>query len=306
MKPLYFAGIAGAGVAVAIGVMLLYAVPAQVVRTYQSGPFTASMLEDSSHRFLAKVENDGPPLENTAAFAVKRGLNGDCEQQGIVVANFKIENKEGKTVMDPSSLPAKGSVTIDSATTNVSQIPASSETAIYILKVATDPMRATQLVQKIPIQQSNMTELQQFEGCLAKSGAGYPLLFKLTNVPKGSLAYFTVDDGAAKYTTSIRVQQKSPDFAAIYWPDAKQNWSQGNFTGPGGPAPAWKEPHAIKVSIKTLVSGQVQEFEKQVQLSDDSLKTTSLDFFEVAKGNVMPAYPKYWEIGVDLQNRIIS
>lgn len=306
MKPLYLAGIAGAGAAVAIAVVLLYAMPAQVVRTYHSGPFTASVLEDSSHRFLAKVENNGPPLENTAAFAVKRGLNGDCEQQGIVVANFKIENKDNKTVLDPSSLPAKGSVTIDSATANISQIPASTETAIYVLKVATDPIRATQLVNKISIQQSNMTELQQFEDCLAKSGSGYPLLFKLINVPKGSLAYFTVDEGGAKYTTSIRVQKNSPDFAAIYWPDAKQNWSQGNFTGPGGPAPAWKEPHAIKVNVKTVVSGQVQEFEKQVQLSDDRLKTTSLDFFEVAKGNVMTAYPKYWEIGVDLQNRIIS
>ena len=61
MKPLYLAGVAGAGVAVALAVMLLYAVPAQVVRVHQSGPFTASVLEDSSHRFLAKVENDGPP-----------------------------------------------------------------------------------------------------------------------------------------------------------------------------------------------------------------------------------------------------
>lgn len=55
-----------------------------------------------------------------------------------------------------------------------------------------------------------------------------------------------------------------------------------------------------------MLSGQVQKFEKQVQLSGDGLKTVSLDFFEIAKGNVVPIYPKYWEVDIDLQNRAIS
>lgn len=297
--------IAGAGAA-AIVVAMLYVIPAQVAGTYHSGPFTVSVLEDSNRRFLAKVENSGPPLENTAAFAVKKGLNADCEPQGIVAANFKIEDKDGKPALNPSSIPAGRSVTIDSSSANISQIPASTETAIYVLKVDPSTVRATQLIQKIPLQQSNQTELQQFEDCLAKSGSGYPLLFRLSNVQKGSLAYFTVDDGKAKYETSIRVEKNSPDLAAIYWPRANQSWSQGNFTRPGGPAPAWKEPQTITVNVKSVLSGQVQEFEKHVQLSGDKLKTVSLDFFEIAKGNVVPIYPKYWEVDIDLQNRAIS
>jgi hypothetical protein len=309
LKPLYVAGVAGAIAAVGIIAGLLYVTPAQVVSsTYHSDPFTVTVLEDSSHRFLAKIENAGPPLENTAVFAVKRGLNADCEPQGIVAANFKIENKGGKPVMDPSTIPAKGSVTVDSASANISQIPQSADIAIYVLKVDPSSLRAIELVQKIPIRQSNYTELQQFENCLlATSGSGhYPLVFKLTNIPKGVLAYFTVNDGSASYETSFRLDKNAPDFAAIYWPDAKQNWSQGNFTRPGGPAPAWKEPHAVTVNVRTVLAGQVHEFEKQIELSDNRLKTTSLDFFEVARGNIVPAYPKYWQVQVDLQEGIIS
>ncbi|MEO9295617.1 MAG: hypothetical protein ABI347_08465 [Nitrososphaera sp.] len=51
----------------------------------------------------------------------------------------------------------------------------------------------------------------------------------------------------------------------------------------------------------------MQEFEKQVDLSGNNrLKTTALDFFEVARGNIVPAYPKYWEVQVDLKNGTIS
>lgn len=307
MKPLHVAGIAGAGAVIAIIIALTYVAPAQVTKSYHSGAFTVNVIEDSNRRFLARLDNSGPALESAAAFAVKKGLNGDCEPQGVVAANFKLENKDGKVVMNPSSIPGSGSVTIDSsAAANIGQIPASTETTIYVMKVDTGSLRAKEVVEKIPIQQSNYTDLQQFENCLAKSGSGYPLLFKLANIPKGSVSYFTVADGTSTYETSLRMDKNAPDFAAIYWPDAKQNWSQGNFTGPGGPAPAWKEPQAVTVNVKTVLSGTVQEFEQKLQLADDRLKAASLDFFEVAKGNVVPLYPKYWEIDVDLQNRVIS
>jgi hypothetical protein len=179
LKPLYVAGIAVAIAVAGIIVGLLYIItPARVTTTttYHSDPFTITVLEDSGQRFLAKVENSGPPLENTAAFAVKKGLNADCEPQGIVATNFKIENKDGKPAMNPSSIPAKGSVTIDSTAANIRQIPESTETAIYVLRVDPSSLRATELVQKILIRQSNLTDLQQFENCLAKSGSGYPLV----------------------------------------------------------------------------------------------------------------------------------
>lgn len=296
------AGLAIAGVIAAF----LYVAPAQVTRSYISGNLTINVLEASSRKFLAKVENNGPALENAAAFAVKKGLNGDCEPQGIVAADFKLENKDGKLVPNPSSIPASGSVTIDSAAANINQIPPSTETTIYVLRIDPATLHATDVLHAVPIQQSNSTELERFESCLKASDKGYPLLFKLTNIPKGSQAYFTVDDGTKKFETSLFLRQNAPDFPAIFWPDSKQNWLQANFTKPAGPAPEWNMTQSLTLDVRTVISGQVNEFSQQIPLSNERPKTTSLDFVDVARGNAVPVYPKYWEIDVDVGDGKIS
>jgi hypothetical protein len=273
-----------------------YISPLRRLQSHNSGDLTINVLEDSGRKFSAKVENSGPTLENAAAFAVKKGLNSDCEPQGIVVADFKLENKGGKVVPNPDSIPAKGSVSIDSTAANISQIPPTKETTVYVLRLDPATLHATEVLHVVPIQQSNSTELEPFESCLKESNWGYPLLFKLANIPKGSQAYLTVDDGSSKFETSFFLRQNSPDFPAIYWPDSKQNWLQVNFTKPSGPAPAWDKSQSPTISVKTVISGKVQEFNQQIELSNDRLKVAPFDFVDVARGNAVPIYSKYWEI----------
>jgi hypothetical protein len=295
-------GLAIAGILAAF----TYVSPAQVTKSYNSGNLTVNVLEDSSRKFLAKVENNGPRLESAAAFVVKKGLNSDCEPQGIVVANFKLGNKNGRLVPNPDSIPANGSVTLDSTAANIGQIPPSTETTIYVMRLDPSSLRATDVLHAVQIQQSNSTDLEVFEKCLKESNRGYPVLFKLTDISKESQAYFTVDDGTNKFETAFFLRKDAPDFPAVYWPDSRQNWLQANFTKPSGPAPAWKEPQTLVVDIKTVASGKVQEFAQQIKLSEARLKTASLDFIDVARGNAVPIYPKYWEIDVDLQNKMVS
>lgn len=299
MKPLHAAIVAGAVIAAIAVVSILYMTPAQRITSYNSGDITVHVLEDSSRKFLTEVENSGLALDNAVAFAIKKGLNGDCEPQGIVVSNFKVENKDGNLVPNPDSIPANGRVTIDSASANLNNIPPSTETTIYILELAPSSIRATNVLHQIPIQQSNSTDLEQYEDCLA--GRGYPLLLKLTGLQKGSQAYFTVDNGGKKYETSFFLAPDAPDFPAVYWPD-RQNWLQANFTQQAGPAPAWQEPQTLNVTVRTVVAGHIKQFEAQVV---PELRTASLDFVEVAKGNAVPVYPKYWEVRIDLEHRTV-
>jgi hypothetical protein len=160
------------------------------------------VLEDSSRKFLAEVENSGPSLDNSAAFAVKKGLNGNLSP-------------------NHDSIPANGKVTIDSASANLNNIPPSTETTVYILQPEPGSIRAEGVLYTNPIQQSNSTELEQYEDCLA--GSGYPLLFRLTGLQKDSQAYLTVDGGGEKYETLFSIAQNAPDLDAVYWPDSKQN-----------------------------------------------------------------------------------
>jgi hypothetical protein len=294
--------IAGVAIFATVIVSVLYFTPVQRVASYSSGNISVHVLEDSSRKFLAEVENNGPALDNSAAFAVKKGLNGDCEPQGVVVSNFKVENDNGNLSPNPDSIPANGKVTIDSASANLNNIPPSTETTVYILQLEPGSIRAAGVLYTIPIQQSNSTELKQYEECLA--GGGYPLLFRLTGLQKGSQAYLTVDGGdGEKYETSFSIAQNAPDLAAVYCPDSEQNWLKGNFTQQSGPAPLWQEQQTLQITAKTAIAGHIEQFEAQVV---PELRTASLDFVEVAKGNAVPVYPKYWEVRIDLEQRTIS
>lgn len=300
MKPLYAAAIAGAAIVAIVILFVAYITPTQRITSYNSGDITVHLLEDNSRKFLAQVENRGPALENAGAFAVKKGLNENCEPQGIVVANFQVENRDGRQVMNPSSIPADGIVTIDSAKANLNTIPPSTETTIYVLHMDPSSLLAREVLHEIRIQQSNSTELERYEDCLA--GRGYPLLLKLTGLQKGSQAYFTIVGNGEKYETSFSLAQNAPDFPAIYWPD-RQNWLQANFTRQSGPAPAWQEPQALDIAVKTVVEAKVEQFEARVT---PALRTASLDFVEAAKGNAVPIYPRYWEIEVDLAGKTVG
>jgi hypothetical protein len=302
LKPIYAATIAGAAIAAIVIVFIVYLTPIQRTTSYHSGNITLHVLEDSSRKFLAQIENHGPTLENAGAFAVKKGLNDNCEPQGIVVTNFQAENRDGRQVMNPSSIPANGTMTIDSTKANLSIIPPSMETTVYVFRMDPSSLLAQEVLHEVRIQQSNSTELEQYEDCLA--GRGYPLLLKLTGLQKDSQAYFTIidDNSGEKYETSFSLAQNAPDFPAIYWPD-RQNWLQANFTRQSGPAPLWQEPQALDITVKTVVAGKVEQFEARVT---PELRTTSLDFVEAAKGNVMPIYPRYWEIEVDLAEKSLG
>ena len=302
MKPIYAAAIAGAAVATIAIVFIVYLTPVQRITSYHSGDITFHVLEDNSRKFLVQIENRGSTLENAGAFAVKKGFNENCEPQGIVVTNFQVENRDGGQAMNPSSIPANGTVTIDSAKANLSTIPPSMETTIYVLRMDPSSLLAQEVLHEVRIQQSNSTELQLYEDCLA--GRGYPLLLKLTGLQKGSQAYFTIidDNSGEKYETSFSLAQNAPDFQAIYWPD-RQNWLQANFTRQSGPAPSWQEPQALDISIRTVVAGKIEQFEAQ---TTPELRTASLDFVEAARGNPVPVYPRYWEVAIDLEQRTIS
>ena len=65
----------------------------------------------------------------------------------------------------------------------------------------------------------------------------------------------------------------------------------------------WQGQQTLQISAKTVIAGHVEQFEAQVA---PGLCTASLDFVEVAKGNAVPVYPKYWEVQIDLEQRTIS
>lgn len=306
MKPLHLAIAAGAGVAV-VAVFVYYAtIPQASGRIYTQGDFTASVLEDSSSRFFARVENGGPALESAGVFGVKKGLNENCEPRGIVVANFDVRNQGGNPVPNPDSIPGDASVTLDSRSVpNLSVIPTGPdlETSVYILRFEPGSIRATDLIEKIQIQKPNATELELFESCLQEHDMGYPLQLELVNPQKDTQAFITITDSSDRYETAISVGSDAPESSTLFWPASKRDWLAGNYTQPSGPAPAWNDQKQLHVSVSVVSGGEVTLFEGNVT---PELATASLDFVELAKGNPLPSYPKYWEVQVDLANRSLT
>lgn len=298
---------AGVGIA-AVAVIIYYAGMLQPEGVaYTQGNFTVHVLEDSTSRFLARLENNGPLLSNAGAFGVKKGLNENCEPQGIVVANFGVRNQGGNPVPNPDSIPGDSSVTIDSReVSNLEVIPSGPdfETTVYILRFEPGTSKATDVIERIPIQQPSSTELELFENCIAKHGGAYPLQLKLLNPQKDTQAYITITDSSGRYETAISVGADAPDSSTLFWPDSKANWLAGNFTRQQGPVPGWSDPQSqVLVSVSVVSGGEVTTFEDSVA---PRLVTASLDFFEGAKGNPLPSYPKYWEVEVDLANETVS
>ena len=295
----------GVGVA-AVAVLVYYAtLPQASVRTYAQGDFTVSVLEDSSGRFLARVENGGPALDSAGAFGVKKGLNENCEPQGIVVANFDVRNQGGNPVPNPDSIPGDASVTLDSRRANLNVIPTGPdfETSVYILRFEPGSIQAVDLIERIPIQEPVSTELELFESCLKERGAGYPLQLKLVNPQKDTQAFITITDSSDIYETAISVGPNAPDSSILFWPASKSNWLSANYTRASGPAPAWGDQEQVHVSVSVVSGDEVTTFEGDVT---PRLAEASLDFFEVAKGNSLPSYPRYWEIQVDLASRTLG
>lgn len=270
------------------------------ISTHSAGDFTVSVIEDNDNRFLAKLKNNGPALNPAAAFAVKKGLNSNCEPQGIVVSNFQVGSRAGKPVPVPDNIPANSEVTLDSSGANLSKIPTGEgiETAVYVFQLKPDSVFASELVQKIPVQSVNASEQELFENCLQQTGMGYPLLIKVVNPQKGSQTYFTLtDDAGNRYESALIIGENAPETSQLYWPPSKEGWLTDNFTKQSGPAPAWRDAPKITLDIKTVSAAGTQEFSKVVQLE---LQTASLDFVDAAKGNPVPVYPKFWEAQVDM------
>lgn len=270
--------------------------------SYSAGDFTVRVVEDTSSRFLATVENNGPTLNNAAAFGVKKGLNEHCEPQGIVVANFDVRDEDGRAVPDPDSIPGDSSVTLDSRESNLNAIPTGPdfETSVYVLGLEPESFRAKELIQKIPIQQLNSSELELFEGCIDEVYDGYPLQLKLQNIRPDTQVYISLDDGSAIYETALNVRSEAQDLSTVFWPASRNDWLTANYTQAAGPAPAWGDTGRVLVSVSVVSrEGQVFTFEDSVM---PRLVTTSLEFFELAKGDPVPIYPRYWEIQVDLVN----
>ncbi len=290
----------------AIGLGVLAYSP-QPETSYSSGNFTATVVQDGASRFLARVQNNGPTLEPAGAFVVKRTLNENCEPQGIVAANFKAVRDGQRLIPTPDLLESGKSVDIDSKNANLNTIPTGSdvETSIYILKLAPNSIQATELVERIEIQKVDSSELQRFEDCLQESGRGYPLLLYLTNPASGSKAYFTLTDSAGHtYETALEASPDGQVPKELYWPPSKTGWLAANFTQGSGPAPSLLDAETLTLKVKVVESGQIHEFEQTVSLSEPN--QSSIDFVEVAKGNAVPVYPKYWEIKVDLQTGAVS
>jgi hypothetical protein len=306
LKPLHLAIAAGAGVAVLAAIVYYATLPQAAGRIYTQGDFTVSVLEDSSSRFLAHVKNGGPALESAGAFGVKKGLNENCEPQGIVVANFDVRNQGGNPTPNPDSIPGDASVTLDSRRVpNLSVIPTGPdfETSVYILRFEPGSIRATDLIEKIPIQGPGSTEAELFEHCLQEHNTGYPLQLKLVNPQKDTQAFITITDASDRYETAISVGSNAPESSTLYWPALKRDWLAANYTQASGPAPAWNDQKQVHVSVSIVSGGEVTMFEDDVAAE---LATASLDFFELAKGNPIPSYPSYWEVQVDLSNRTVG
>jgi hypothetical protein len=337
LKRVYLvAGIAGiAIVAATIIIVSLYSQNFQsqqrgflAGKSFTSGNFTVTVVEDSESRFLAKLENRGPTLENTGAFAVKNRLNENCEPQGIVVANFQISQQgndssnNSKLVIVPDSIKQGSTVNIDSrqaAGSNMPKIPVGNDvkTTIYIMRLEPNSVKATDLVQRIDLQNeanntSNQTELQSSESCLQKSGKGYPLLLHLKNPSPGSQVFFTITDSVEnkQYETALKMTSQGSSNNnnnvpnELFWPPSREGWLANNFTQTNGPAPTWMEnPQELTLSVKVVKDSgsNIQEFKKVVKL--DGLHESSLDFVNVAEGKAVPIYPKYWEISVDLASK---
>jgi hypothetical protein len=306
LKGLHIAILAGVAIAAAGLGFLAYGNQPEPT-AYSSGNFTATVVQDSASRFLARVQNNGPTLEPAGAFVVKRTLNENCEPQGIVAANFQGVRDGQRLVPRPDSLESGASVDIDSRNANLNIIPTGPdvETSIYIMKLEPNSIRATELVERIDIQKAGTGELERFEDCLQESGKGYPLLLLMSGPDPGSKVYFTVTDSAGNsYETALEASQDGEAPDELYWPPSRTGWLAANFTQGSGPAPSWSEPETLTLKVSVVQGGQVQEFEQSVSLSEP--RESEIDFVEVAKGNAVPVYPKFWELRVDLQGMSVS
>lgn len=308
MKTLHYAMIGGAAIA-AIGIVVaLYASSSFETigaKSYAAGDFTVYVVEDTGSRFLARVENTGPALQDAAAFVVRKGLSDACEPQGIVVANFQVSNTGGRLVPNPDSIPANSQVTLDSRNVNLTTVPTGPEyeTTVYILGLEPDSVRAKNLIQKIPINEPGSTELESFESCLQNTDKGYPLELRIANPQEDTQVFFEITDSSGRYETGLSVGSEVPDPAFLFWPTSANGWLAGNYTQFSGPAPAWKEPERALVSVSVVSGGQVTTFEDNVT---PELVTASYDFLEVARGDPLPAHPRFWQIQVDLASRTIG
>ena len=295
----------GAGIA-ALAVLVYYAgLPQAAGRTYTQGDFTVHVLEDTGSRFLARVENGGPSLSSAGAFAVKKGLNSNCEPQGIVLTNFDVREQGGNPTPNPDFIPGDSSVTLDSRRPDLNVIPTDPdfETTVYILRFEPGTIQAADLIERIPIDEPDSTEVELFENCLEEQGSGYPLQLKLVNPQKDTRAFITITDSSTRYETAIAVGSDAPDLSTMFWPASKSNWLAANYTQSSGPAPEWNDQEQVFISVSVVSGDEVITFEDDVE---PRLVTTSLDFFEVARGNPLPSYPKYWEVQVDLANRTLT
>lgn len=308
LKTLHYAVIGGAAAA-AIGIVIaLYATSSFETigaKSYTAGDFTVRILEDTSSRFLADVQNSGPRLNDAAAFVIRKGINETCEPEGVVISNFSVNEVGGRLVPNPDSIPANSKVTLDSRNVNLPSIPTGPnfETTVYILGLEQDSIRAERLVQEIPIHETNSTELEAFEACLQREDKGYPLELRITNPQKDTRVFFRITDASTSYDTGLSIGANVPDPALLFWPTSNGGWLGGNYTEFSGPAPAWKDQEQVQVSIRVVSGGEVTEFEENVT---PKLVTATHDFVDVAKGDPLPAHPKFWQIDVDLRNRTIS
>lgn len=298
-------GAAAAAISIVIALYATSSFETIGAKSYTAGDFTVRILEDTGSRLLADVQNNGPELSDAAAFVVRKGLGEGCEPQGIVISNFSVNEVAGKLIPNPDSLPANSKATLDSRNVNLPSIPTGPnfETIVYILGLEQDSIRAEKLIQEVPIHRLNSTELEAFEACLQREDKGYPLELRITNPQKDTRVFFRVTDASTSYDTGLSIGANVPDPALLFWPTSNSGWLAGNYTEFSGPAPAWKDQEQVRVSVRVVSGGEVTEFEDNVT---PRLVTASHDFVDVAKGDPLPAHPKFWQIDVDLRNESIS
>lgn len=301
--------IGGAAAAIVIAAVIIatypMAPPNKSIRSYSSGNFTAHVIEDNSNRLLVKLENKGPLLNDTGAFLVRQGFNNDCEPQGVIVSNFNVGTRAGQPFPAPDYIPDRSNITLDSASARIDTIPIgdSLRTEVYILKLKPDSIIASDIVEQITIRDANLTQI--FDNCLQQTGKGYPVLLKVANPQPGSITYFTLEDNATgiKYETVLDVNNNAPKLNEIYWPPSRDGWLADNFTKQAGPAPAWKTeelPRQLVLTVATTDStGQIHQSAYPIELA--KTRTFSVDFPEQAKGKIVPPYPQFWQIVVDVK-----
>jgi hypothetical protein len=277
-------------------------------QTFTQGAFAVTITEDTDRRLVAKIKNNGATLDNAGAFLVKRSFDSNCQPQDMVMANFQLADRDGALVANPDTLLEDATVTIDSQQSNINKLPMGSDVEItaYILRLQPNSVQVADLLQEIPLQKPNT--IQVFEDCLNSAGKGFPLQIRVLNPQANSTSYFTIKDMTGKtYESSLLISQDLPeDFDEIFWPNEHVNWMSANFTRAGGPAPEYSDPPLFSINVKTTAAGETRDFGSNIALRQDDLHEYSFDYVNVITGKSVPAYPKYWEVIVDMRNGSIS